>query len=304
MSEAEVNFIRARTWVPAELEVRGDGRTLFGLAVPYNQEAEVSDGGPRYREVFRPGAFARTINAQRSVKLLANHDRKAWPVGKASALRETPAGLVGEFRVSATTNGDEALTLVRDGVLDSFSVGFSPVKHQTTSDGVVERTEVNLHEVSLVAFPAYAGAVIEGVRMDYDLAILTGHAHARAKYTADELRTMAKNGQAMEDQSYPIADAEDLSNAIHAVGRGGADHDMIRRHIIKRAAALGLSDQIPENWNADGSMRSEPELSTPPDEPASDTSSDGLADMDDSQPHSSGPSLAERKQRLLLLKGL
>ena len=60
----------------------------------------------------------------------------------------------------------------------------------------------------------------------------------------------------MKDGSYPIADAEDLSNAIHAVGRGGADHDSIRKHIMARAKALGLSSKIPDNWNGDGSMQS------------------------------------------------
>jgi ATP-dependent protease ClpP protease subunit len=75
------------------------------------------------------------------------------------------------------------------------------------------------------------------------------------KYKQDDRDRMAKSGQAMPDGSYPIADEEDLDNAIHAVGRGGADHDAIRRHIIKRAKALGLSEKIPDNWNADGSLQ-------------------------------------------------
>jgi HK97 family phage prohead protease len=67
---------------------------------------------------------------------------------------------------------------------------------------------------------------------------------------------MAANGQAMKDGSYPIGDTEDLSNAIHAVGRGGADHDTIRAHIIRRAKAMGQSAKIPDNWNSDGSLTS------------------------------------------------
>ena len=75
------------------------------------------------------------------------------------------------------------------------------------------------------------------------------------KYKQADRDRMAKGGQAMDDGSYPIADAEDLDNAIHAVGRGGADHDAIRSHIIKRADALGLSSKIPDNWAADGSLK-------------------------------------------------
>lgn len=78
---------------------------------------------------------------------------------------------------------------------------------------------------------------------------------AKAKYDADDLKRMAGNGQAMDDQSYPIADREDLTRAIRAVGRGGADHDAIRRHILSRAKALGATSEIPDNWNADGSLK-------------------------------------------------
>jgi HK97 family phage prohead protease len=80
-----------------------------------------------------------------------------------------------------------------------------------------------------------------------------------AKYDADALKKMLAKGHAIKnangDPSYPIADGEDLDNAIRAVGRGGSDHDAIRRHIIKRASALGLSSKIPDNWNSDGSMK-------------------------------------------------
>lgn len=64
----------------------------------------------------------------------------------------------------------------------------------------------------------------------------------------------ASQGWAMPDGSYPIRPANlhgasDLSKAVHAVGRGGGSHDSIRRHIMKRARALGLSDQIPQGWS-------------------------------------------------------
>ena len=74
------------------------------------------------------------------------------------------------------------------------------------------------------------------------------------KYSAEDRRRMAKSGEAMPDGSYPVADEEDLTSAIRAVGRGSGDHDAIRRHIIKRARALGHEDAIPDNWNSDGSI--------------------------------------------------
>lgn len=77
----------------------------------------------------------------------------------------------------------------------------------------------------------------------------------KAKYSTDDRNHMASSGTAMDDGSYPIADEGDLDNAIHAVGRGGADHDAIRRHIISRAKSLDASSKIPDNWNKDGSLK-------------------------------------------------
>ncbi len=58
--------------------------------------------------------------------------------------------------------GDEVIELVRDGALDSFSVGFSPKDERRLPDGTVARVEVKLNEVSVVVSPAYAGALIAG----------------------------------------------------------------------------------------------------------------------------------------------
>lgn len=174
--------ILSREWA-LDLEIRSDGtgRTLHGILVPYGQVATVSDGGPPYQEGFRFGAFARDIAARAGnfagVKLLMHHDRTD-PVGRATDVREDPAGLYVAFQVSRTTRGDEALTLYEDGVLDRFSVGFRPLAAERDA-GVVWRTKAALREGSLVTFPAYAGATVNGLRDDEtspdegDLAVLT-----------------------------------------------------------------------------------------------------------------------------------
>ena len=81
----------------------------------------------------------------------------------------------------------------------------------------------------------------------------------KAKYDADAQRRMLAEGHAMKgpdgQPSYPIGDDEDLKAAIRAVGRGGADHDKIRRYIARRARALGAAGSIPESWQADGSIK-------------------------------------------------
>lgn len=87
---------------------------------------------------------------------------------------------------------------------------------------------------------------------------MTTSLEERAKYSQDEIDELGAKGEAFKNDdgtySYPVADEEDLKNAIRAVGRSGSDHDAVRKFIIKRAKALGASDLIPDNWNSDGSL--------------------------------------------------
>jgi len=171
-----------------ELRAGGDGRTITGLAVPFGEPAEVNDPrrGP-YTESFVPGAFTRTI-AQRGdkVKLFTEHSHQhgKLPIGKATLLREDARGLYGEFRVSQTRAGDEALELTRDGALDGLSVGFRSVEGGDVWEGrSVTRREVALLEVSLTGAPVYAGAGIEAIRHDNPLEVLDVE-DARARLAA------------------------------------------------------------------------------------------------------------------------
>lgn len=150
----------------ADLEIRGDGRTVVGIAVPFDAPTPIRDASGSYTELFRRGAFAKTISERGDrVKFLAQHDRRAMPLGRATLLREDAAGLYAEFRVSQTRDGDDALALIRDGALDALSIGFRPVKDVwNRARSMVERTEARLDEVSAVSFPAYDGALIAGVR--------------------------------------------------------------------------------------------------------------------------------------------
>jgi hypothetical protein len=66
-------------------------------------------------------------------------------------------------------------------------------------------------------------------------------------YSSESRRQMAASGQAMSDGSFPIANREDLRRAIQSVGRA-SNYNAVRRHIIRRARALGASDMLPEDW--------------------------------------------------------
>jgi HK97 family phage prohead protease len=138
------------------LELRLDNleeRTITGLAVPYGQDANI---GGAYIERFAPGA----IDSVEDVKLFYGHET---PIGVVTVGRETDGGYEITAKVSETTLGNDVLTLMRDGALNKFSVGFVPVS-QEQDGSTITRTKVSLKEVSVVPFPAYAGASITEVR--------------------------------------------------------------------------------------------------------------------------------------------
>lgn len=66
-------------------------------------------------------------------------------------------------------------------------------------------------------------------------------------FTTKERQKLADEGKAMPDGSFPVVTEEDLKNAIKAVGKA-EDVDAARKHIKKRAKALGLTKLIPFYW--------------------------------------------------------
>ena len=140
-----------------EFEIRqvdSESREVTGIAVPYNEVTQIG----RMKEKFIPNS----VNVNKLPKLFYNHDE---PIGIIRSLEDQADGLHITAKISDTTKGQDAWTLVKDGVVRSFSVGFVPVEHTLEGD-VVVRSKVELKEVSLVALPAYEGAVITQIRND------------------------------------------------------------------------------------------------------------------------------------------
>jgi HK97 family phage prohead protease len=248
-------------------QVSADDKSLNGLAVPFNSPTQIGDPTWGFREEFAPGVFTKTLS-ERDIVLLVNHNSD-MPVARASAgtLRpeQTERGLEWNADPVDASYVTDLRANIKAGNLQGCSFGFESVKedwfddegNRSNSSYGTHRVvrEAKLHEISVVTFPAYGDTEVS------TRDAVTAARERRAKYTADDKKDMLAKGQAMAndngDPSYPIKDEEDLDNAIHAVGRGGADHDGIRKHIIARAKALGLSSKIPDNWNSDGSLTEE-----------------------------------------------
>lgn len=90
---------------------------------------------------------------------------------------------------------------------------------------------------------------VEELHEDRELEQILDDEIAKRDFSAGERREAASEGQAMGDGSFPIKNAKDLANAIHLAGNA-KDPAKAKAHIKRRAAALGLSDKIPDSWKA------------------------------------------------------
>jgi uncharacterized protein len=137
--------------------VETEERTVVGLAVPYGQEIDLTGN---LKERFEAGA----IESIEDVKLFYGHEE---PIGKVVEGRDTEEGYEIVAKISDTVRGNEVYTLLQDGVLNRFSVGFFPVKDRKEGQTIV-RELVDLKEVSVVPFPAFEGAKITEVRSEIE----------------------------------------------------------------------------------------------------------------------------------------
>ncbi len=128
-------------------------RTITGVAVPWDTPATVSSGES---VMFKRGAF--DVNAK-APKLLEGHDMTQLR-GVVTELVEAEEGLLFTAKFANTRASDEAIELVKAGAYDSVSVGAMPVKYKFDKNGTMVVSKANLVEISLVAQPAFADAVI------------------------------------------------------------------------------------------------------------------------------------------------
>ena len=144
-----------------DIEVREeqDGMRFTGYAAVFNSPSEPLP----FIETIDRGAFKRSIESRNDIKLLWNHntaDVLGSTRAKTLRLYEDERGLKVEALLPNTTLGRDAAELLRRGDVDSMSFGFSvPRGGDMWSEDGMSRTlkSVRLHEVSIVAFPAYPG---------------------------------------------------------------------------------------------------------------------------------------------------
>lgn len=113
-----------------------------------------------HEDIIEAGAFSNTIQNNKSVKLLWQHDTKN-PIGRINKIIEDNYGLFIEAIITSGTNkGREAIDLVEKEIINGLSIGFTINNSYTKACGHRVITNISLWEVSIVTFPANQRASI------------------------------------------------------------------------------------------------------------------------------------------------
>jgi len=151
-----------------------DGRTLEMRVVPFDEIGLAADPPHfrQYREQFMPGAFGNQERAANRILLNFEHIQGLQGViGHGVSLRQSTDGYYGTFRIHETPDGDKALTLLREKVIEHGSIEFLPLKSVRTRDGIVQRVRAHLDKLSLTRRePVYKKTAVLGLREEDDLA--------------------------------------------------------------------------------------------------------------------------------------
>lgn len=147
--------------IAASFQTDVEKRTITGLFVPWGKVAR--SGFSKWR--FSRGSLHWT--SEKRVKLNLSHDHKE-AVGVATRIDNGTAGLHGTFKIARGEQGDRALALAEDGVVDGFSIevdfddgdGWTP---DPSDENVRLVQSGRLMGVALTAFPAFDDARVDRV---------------------------------------------------------------------------------------------------------------------------------------------
>lgn len=139
------------------LEVKADEN---GVIEGYGSVFDVEDLGG---DIVAAGAFAGSLQSGRKVKMLFQHDPNAV-VGVWDSVAEDGKGLRVKGRIlTAIQAGKDAYELVKQGAIDSLSIGYRTLKSMDRNGRrVIQQADV--WEVSLVTFPMNEMARIDAVK--------------------------------------------------------------------------------------------------------------------------------------------
>jgi len=130
-------------------------RVIAGKIVPFEEVGNTSVG----KVVFAKGSI--DIGDPGKVKMLMQH-RPEKPIGRMQKFNQAEDGIYASFKISASMQGQDALILAGEQLIDGLSVGVDVNKSVQKKDYLYV-TSATLREVSLVESPAFTAAQVTKV---------------------------------------------------------------------------------------------------------------------------------------------
>lgn len=210
----------------------GDGLTLEGLAAVFGQPTRIDSWEGTFDEQIRAGAFRKSLR-ERTPVMQFDHGHHpligSIPIGSITSLTETDEGLVVSGRLTDNWLMQPVRDAIAEGSITGMSFRFEVMREEWTDahgkrirpeelDSLLwspgERgpllrtlTEVRLHELGPVVFPAYPQTTV-GVRAS-DL--------ARTIRDDDELRREVRRSLARRDDAPGTLPDSELRHIAHAL---------------------------------------------------------------------------------------
>jgi HK97 family phage prohead protease len=126
-------------------------RVIAGKIVPFEEVGNTSVG----KVVFAKGSIE--IGDPGKVKMLMQHSPER-PIGRMQKFNQAEDGIYASFKISASMQGQDALILAGEQLIDGLSVGVDVNKSVQKKDYLYV-TSATLREVSLVESPAFEARV-------------------------------------------------------------------------------------------------------------------------------------------------
>jgi HK97 family phage prohead protease len=130
-------------------------RIIAGKIVPFEEVGNTSVG----KVVFAKGSIA--IGDPGKVKMLMQHAPER-PIGRMQKFNEEQDGIYASFKISSSMQGQDALILAGEQLIDGLSVGVD-VNKSVQKKEYLYVTSATLREVSLVESPAFTAAQVTKV---------------------------------------------------------------------------------------------------------------------------------------------
>ena len=224
-----------------ELKATGDTWQFSGYASTFGGQPD------SYGDVVVKGAFDQTLKDRAKRPLLWQHDMRE-PIGVEQSLTPDSKGLLGTWRISKTARGQDAYELLKDGAIDSLSIGYFTEDSEFADDGTRLLKAVDLLEVSLVSIPANDRALVTSVKAALasgPLDVFLRQEAERARLVAEEVKALYLRRSDDKPPRLPNDDTREAERTYRAEAKALWDEvDVLATTVQQARAAHGLTLQL------------------------------------------------------------